>query len=59
MLHFDIGDRILAQLEDSGIDQRIGHEVVATPPKQLLDRNRQVGMGNIEKRMWVVDTLSW
>ena len=58
MVNDDVRDRILAQLEDRGVDDRIGEEVVPTPPEHLLDRDRQVGVRDVEEWAWVVNTLN-
>lgn len=57
MVNDDVRDRILTELEDRSVDQRVGEEVVTTPPEQLLDGDRQVGVSDIEEWAWVIDTL--
>ena len=58
MIDEDVRDGVLRQLEDGGIDEGVGQEVVPAPPKHLLDGDRQVGVSDIEEWAWVVDAAS-
>jgi hypothetical protein len=54
----DIRDRVLTQLEDRRVDERVRQEVVPTPPEHLLDRDGQIGVSDVEEWGWVVDSLN-
>ena len=53
----DVGDRIFAQLEDRGVDERVRQEVVPAVLEQPLHRRRQVRVRDVEEWTWVVDPL--
>ena len=53
----DVGDGVLAQLEDRRVDERVGEEVVAAELEELLDRRWQVGVRDIEEGRRVVDAV--
>jgi hypothetical protein len=53
MINDDVGDGVLTEFEDGGIDERVGEEVVPAPSEHLLDGDRKVGVGDIEEWTWV------
>lgn len=54
MVNDHIRNRVLAHLEDDGVDERIGQEVVAAELEELLDTRWQVSVRNVEEGTGVV-----
>ena len=50
-------DWVLGKLEDCGVDDRVGEEVIPAPTEHGLDRNRQVRVRDVEEWAWVIDPL--